>query len=63
MSDRALEILIANAIHAAYIKYPEGDGGPNLDYEWITPEQSTHITKVILLELSANGYQITKKMG
>jgi len=27
----AVEILITNAIHTAFIKYPEGDGGPNLD--------------------------------
>ena len=61
MSDQAVEILITNAIHSAFIKYPEGDGGPNLDYEWITPDQSAHIAKAILLELSANGYQIAKK--
>jgi hypothetical protein len=61
MSDQAVEILITNAIHSAFIKYPEGDGGPNLDYEWIAPDQSAHIAKAILLELSANGYQIAKK--
>jgi hypothetical protein len=44
MSD-AIEILITNAIHTAFIKYPEGDGGPNLDYEWIAPDQSVHIAK------------------
>jgi hypothetical protein len=33
-------------IHAAFIKYPEGDGSPNLDYEWITPDQSVHIAKL-----------------
>jgi hypothetical protein len=60
MSDRTLEKIITTAIHAAFIKYPEGDGGPNLDYEWIAPEQSTHVTKAILLELAANGYQIVK---
>jgi hypothetical protein len=26
MPDHAVEILIANAIHTAFIKYPEGDG-------------------------------------
>ena len=61
MSDQAVEILITNAIHSAFIKYPEGDGGPNLDYEWIAPDQSAHIAKAILQELSANGYQIAKK--
>jgi hypothetical protein len=61
MSDPAIEKLIANAIHTAFIKYPEGDGGPNLDYEWIPPEQSSHITKAILLDLAAGGFQIVKK--
>jgi hypothetical protein len=55
MSDHAVEILITNAIHTAFIKYPEGDGGPNLDYEWIAPEQSVHIAKAILQDLAANG--------
>jgi len=61
MLDQAVEILITNAIHTAFIKYPEGDGGPNLDYEWIAPDQSKHIAKSILLDLTANGYQIVKK--
>lgn len=59
----AIETLITNAIHTAFIKYPEGDGGPNMDYEWIPSEQSRHITKAILLDLAANGYQIVKKSG
>jgi hypothetical protein len=63
MSASALETLITNAIHTAFIKYPEGDGGPNLDYEWIAPEQSAHITKAILLDLAANGYEVVKKGG
>ena len=33
MSDQAVEILITNATQAAFIKYPEGDGGPNLDHK------------------------------
>jgi hypothetical protein len=37
------------------------DGGPNLDYEWIAPDQSKHIAKAILQDLAANGYQIAKK--
>jgi hypothetical protein len=36
MSADAIEIF-TNAIHTAFIKCPEGDGGPNLDYEWIVP--------------------------
>ena len=61
MSDQAVEILITNAIHTAFIKYPEGDGGPNLHYEWIAPDQSVHIAKAILQDLVANGYRIVKK--
>jgi hypothetical protein len=61
MSDHAVEKIITNAIHTAFIKYPEGDGGTNMDYEWIAPEQSTHVTKAILLELAAHGYQILEK--
>ena len=61
MSEQAIETLITNAIHSAFIKYPEGDGGPNLDYEWIKPDQSAHITRAILQDLAAGGYQIVKK--
>ena len=56
-----LEKLITNSIHTAFIKYPEGDGGPNLDYEWIQPDQSSHVAKAILLDLAANGFEIVKK--
>jgi len=56
-----IEKLITNSIHTAFIKYPEADGGPNMDYEWIPSEQSAHITKAILLDLEAGGFQIVKK--
>jgi len=61
MSEQAVEILITNSIHTAFIKYPEGDGGLNLDYEWIAPDQSVHIAKAILQDLAGSGYQIVKK--
>jgi hypothetical protein len=61
MSSDTVEKLITNSIHTAFIKYPEGDGGPNLDYDWIPPDQSVHIAKAILLDLEAGGYQIVKK--
>jgi hypothetical protein len=48
-------------IHTAFIKYPEGDGGPNMNYEWIPPDQSAHVANAILLDLAANGYYIAKK--
>jgi hypothetical protein len=49
-----IEKLITNSIHTAFIKYPEADGGPNMDYEWIPSEQST---KAILLDLEAGGFR------
>lgn len=61
MSAMTLENVIIRAIHEAFIKYPEREGGPNLDYQWIQPEQSSHVAKVILLELAANGFEIVKK--
>jgi hypothetical protein len=32
MSAMTPENVIIRAIHEAFIKYPEGEGGPNLDY-------------------------------
>ena len=61
MSDHAIEILITNVDSHGFHQYPEGDGGPNLDYEWIAPDQSVHIAKEILQDLAANGYQVVKK--
>jgi hypothetical protein len=61
MSASTIEKLIANSIHTAFIKYPEGDGGPHLDYDWISPEDSSHITKAILMDLEANGFQVVNK--
>jgi len=61
MSTKTPENIIIRAIHEAFIKYPEGDGGPNLDYERVQPEQSSRVANVILLELAANGFEIVKK--
>ena len=61
LSTDAIEILITNSIHAAFIKYPEGDGSPSIDYEWIPADQSAHIAKSILLDLEANGYHVATK--
>ena len=58
MSATTAENVIIRAIHEAFIKYPEGDGGPNLDDHWIQPEQSAHVAKAILWELAANGFKI-----
>ena len=56
-----IEELITSSIHTAFCKYPEGDGGSNLDYEWIPRDQSSHITKAILMDLEANGFEIVNK--
>ena len=61
MSAATAENVIIRAIHEAFIKYPEGDGFPDLDYQWIQPEQSSRVAKAILLELAANGFEIVKK--
>jgi hypothetical protein len=57
----AIEILITHSIHSAFAKYPEADGDTNMDYDWIAVEQSSHIAKVILSDLAANGFEIVKK--
>jgi hypothetical protein len=61
MSARTPENIIVGAIQGALTKYPEGDGGPNLDYQWIQPEHSSLVAKAILLDLTANGFEIVKK--
>jgi hypothetical protein len=55
------EKLITNSIHTAFVKYPEGVGDANMDYDWILPDQSSLITKAILSDLAANGFEIVKK--
>jgi hypothetical protein len=60
-SEKSPEDIIIRAIHEAFIKYPEGDGGLHLDYEWIAPDQSSHIAKAILMELAVNGFEIARK--
>jgi len=61
MSAKTPENVIIRAMHEAFIKYPEGDGGQNLDYQWIQAEQSSHVAKATILELAANGFEIVKK--
>ena len=58
MTAETIEKLITNSIHTDFVKYPEGDGDPNLNYEWIPPEHnSSHITKAILMDLEANDFK------
>ena len=52
---------ITAAIYSAFDSYPkEGDPdwrSPN----WIMPQECTHLTRVIMRELDARGFQIVKK--
>jgi hypothetical protein len=52
--------IIYAAIHSAFVKYPREDDPASHDH-WIQPEESAHLTKVVLAELDANGFQIVKK--
>jgi hypothetical protein len=52
--------VIYAAIHSAFVKYPREDDPASHDH-WIQPEESAHLTKVVLAELEANGFQIVKK--
>ncbi|MGQ0685623.1 hypothetical protein [Bradyrhizobium sp.] len=54
--------VIYAAIHSAFVKYPREDDPASHDH-WIQPEESAHLTKVVLAELEANGFQIVKKSG
>jgi len=59
MSEAADATMVA--IHSAFDSYPkEGDPewrSPN----WIMPEECAHLTRVIMRELDARGFQIVKK--
>jgi hypothetical protein len=52
--------VIYAAIHSAFVKYPREDDPASHDH-WIQPEEAGHLTKVVLAELEANGFQIVKK--
>ncbi|MBR0830737.1 hypothetical protein JQ596_35055 [Bradyrhizobium manausense] len=52
---------IMAAIHSAFDSYPK-EGDPEWrSPSWITPEECAHLTKTILRELEAKGFQIVKK--
>ena len=50
------------AIHSAFVKYPREDDPSSHDH-WIQADEATHLTKVVLAELDANGFEIVKKTG
>jgi hypothetical protein len=52
--------IINAAIMSAFLKYPRDDD-PDWGHNWIDAEDGAHLTKVVLLELEANGFEIVKK--
>jgi len=52
--------IIRDAIHSAFVKYPREDD-PDWSHNWIKQEDSSHLAKLVLLELRSNGYEIVKK--
>ena len=53
------EIIYA-AIHSAFVKYPKEDDPSSHDH-WIEAKDAAHLTKAVMAELEANGFQIVKK--
>jgi hypothetical protein len=54
--------VIKTAIHSAFVKYPMEDD-PDFNPHWIKAEECSHLAKVIMMELEANGFQVVKKDG
>ncbi|WJR76470.1 hypothetical protein [Bradyrhizobium sp. NP1] len=54
--------VIYAAIQSAFVKYPREDD-PSWSDHWIQPEESAHLTKAVMLELEANGFEIVRKSG
>lgn len=52
--------VIHAAIHSAFVKYPKEDDPASHDH-WIQPEEAAHLTKVVMMELEANGFEIVKR--
>ena len=54
---------IATAIRAAFETYPK-EGDPDWrSPSWIMPEECAHLTKAILQELEAQGFEIVTKQA
>ncbi|MBR1124543.1 hypothetical protein JQ628_23670 [Bradyrhizobium lablabi] len=51
--------VIYAAIHSAFVKYPKEDDPGSHDH-WIQPDEAIHLTKVVMAELTANGFEIVK---
>ncbi len=59
MSDPT-EVIMA-AIRSAFVSYPK-EGDPDWrSPSWIMPEECAHLTRVIIRELQAGGFEIVPK--
>jgi hypothetical protein len=54
--------IIFTAIRSAFVRYSKEDNPSSHDH-WIEAEHSAHLTKVVMMELEANGLQIVRKGG
>jgi hypothetical protein len=54
---------IMQAIHSAFDSHPR-EGDPDWrSPSWIMPEECAHLTRAIMRELEARGFQIVKKQS
>ena len=54
--------VIYAAFHSGFVRYPLA-GDPAPQSHWIEPQASAHLTRVVLHELEASGFQIVRKTG
>jgi hypothetical protein len=52
---------ITAAIRSAFVSYPKESDPDWRSPSWIMPEECAHLTRAILRELDARGFQIVKK--
>ena len=52
---------IMAAIHSAFVSYPKENDPDWRSPSWIMPEECAHLTRVILREFKAGGFQIVTK--
>ena len=62
MSDDPSEVIMG-AIHSAFSSYPKEGDRDWRSPSWVMPEECAHLTRVVIRELNAHGFQIVKKQG
>jgi len=53
--------VIMAAIRSAFVSYPKEGDSDWRSPSWIMPEECEHLTRVVIQELEAKGFQIVKK--